>query len=459
MPLRILILAAGKGARMNSSHPKVIHPLLNKPMINYVLRTVKDLNSQKTYVVVGYKKELIENAVSESDTKIEFVYQKQQLGTGHAIKISKNAMGKYRGNVLILNGDCPGITSSTLKKLIKKHNETKSVISLITSVVKNSGGYGRIKRGVNGSINKIVEEKDANTEEKNIREINSGIYCVKTDFLWNSLNKIGSKNKQNEYYLPDIIEYAVKKKLKVSVLKISRPEEILGINNRHELAELELKLRYVVINKLQKAGVTIVDPSSTYISPDVKIGSDTIINPNTYIYGHTTIGSECVIGPNVYIENSKLKNNVVIRFSSFLNNCTIENSVTVGPFTHLRPEAIIGKNVRIGNFVEIKKSNIGIGSKVPHLSYIGDATLGKEVNIGAGSITCNYDGVSKHRTVIGDGVFIGSDSMLVAPVKIGKGSTTAAGSTITKDVEAYSLAIERNQQKIIKGWNKRKKKG
>ena len=458
MALRVLILAAGKGARMNSSYPKVVHPILNKPMINYVLDSVKDLNPQKTYLVVGYKKELIENAVSESTNKVEYIYQKKQLGTGHAIKITKSAMANFRGDVLILNGDCPGILPTTLKKLIAKHKKTKSDISLITSNVLNPKGYGRIIRDDQNTIQKIVEEKDATTHERRIDEINSGIYCINSEFLWNFIGKIKSNNNQNEYYLPDIIENAVSKDRKVSVLKISNPEEILGINNRQELSKQETVIRQTIINKLQIKGITVADPATTYISPDVKIGKDTVINPNTYLYGKTTIGSGCVLGPNVYIENSAIRDNVSIRFSSYLNSCKVDENVTIGPFAHLRPEANIGKDAKIGNFVEIKKSDIGTGSKVPHLSYIGDATLGNGVNIGAGSITCNYDGVNKHRTVIGDNVFIGSDSMLVAPIIIGKGSTTAAGSTITKDVEEYSLAIERNQQKTIKGWNKRKKK-
>ncbi len=459
MALSVLILAAGKGTRMNSSIPKVVHPILKKPMINYVLHSVQSLKPKKTFMVVGYKKELIEKAASVSNSSVEYVYQKQQRGTGHAVRISKTALAGFKGNLLILSGDCPGISSATLKKLIKKHSESKSSISLISSAVNKPRGYGRIVRDNFRNIQKIVEEKDASNEERKIDEINSGIYCVKTDFLWSSLDKLKSGNKQNEYYLPDIIENAVKNGRKVSVLKLTNSEEILGINNREELARQENLIRQSIIKKLQKKGVTVVDPATTYISPDVKIGKDTVIHPATYIYGKTNIGAGCEIGPNVHIENSVLNNSVEIRFSSFLNDCFVDEKVVVGPFAHLRPEAKVGKNAKIGNFVEIKKSEIGDGSKVPHLSYIGDASLGKEVNIGAGSITCNYDGINKHRTVIGDNVFIGSDSMLVAPIVIGKGSTTAAGSTITKDVEEFSLAIERNQQKTIKGWNKRKKKG
>ena len=458
MALRVLILAAGKGTRMNSSKPKVVHPLLNKPMINYVLDSVQKLKPQKTYLVVGYKKDLIENAVSASFKNVDYIIQKEQLGTGHAIKVSKNAIGKYKGEILILNGDCPGVLPATLKRLIDKHKKDKSAVSLITAKVSKPRGYGRIIRDNKGNISKIVEEKDSTLLQKKIDEINSGIYCVNSEFLWTSLSKIKSNNKQNEYYLPDIIENAVNSKKNVSVLKVSNADEILGINTRQELSMQENIIRENTINKLQRKGVTVIDRATTYIAPDVKIGKDTVISPNTYLYGNTTIGGECTIGPNVYIENSKISSNVNIRFSSYLDNCKVDQNVTIGPFAHLRPEANIGKDAKIGNFVEIKKSDIGSGSKVPHLSYIGDATLGKGVNIGAGSITCNYDGVNKHRTDIGDDVFIGSDSMLVAPVVIGKGSTTAAGSTITKDVEEFSLAIERNQQKIIKGWNKRKKK-
>lgn len=457
MAIRVLILAAGKGTRMNSSKPKVVHSLLNKPMINYVLDAVEKLKPQKTYLVVGYKKDVIEKAVSGSSCKVEYILQKDQLGTGHAVSTCKSSLEKYKGDILILNGDCPGILPSTLKRLVNKHKKEKSSVSLITASVPDPGGYGRIIRGESGSITKIVEEKDATSQHKKIDEINSGIYCVKSEFLWKSLSVLKSDNKQNEYYLPDIIENAVKNKGNVSVLKVSNANEILGINNRRELSLQEKIIRFNIIHKLQDRGVTVTDPATTFIAPDVKVGKDTVINPGTYLYGNTTIGRECNIGPNVYINNSKIKSGVEIRFSCYLNSCKVDDNVTVGPFAHLRPEANIGKDAKIGNFVEIKKSDIGRGSKVPHLSYIGDATLGRGVNIGAGSITCNYDGVNKHRTDIGDDVFIGSDSMLVAPVVIGKGSTTAAGSTITKDVEEFSLAIERNQQKTIKGWNKRKK--
>ena len=458
MPLRTLILAAGKGTRMKSELPKVIHPILNKPMVGYVLDAVNSLKPDKTYIVVGYKKEMISCFLGSVSANIECIFQDQQLGTGHAVSKAEPKLKSYRGDILIINGDSPAITRGELKKLVRNHQKTRSVLSLITSKVENPYGYGRIVRDSKNKIQSIIEQRDASGEEKKIREINSGIYCVKSKFLWEALKKLRSNNEQKECYLPDIVKYAVSKNLKVMTHNVSDSNEILGVNDKSELSILENYLKSKILKKLCTTGVTVIDPKSTFISPDARIGSDSIIHPNTYIYGKTKIGKSCVIGPNVYIENSVIGRNVELRFSSYLNSCKIENNVTIGPFAHLRPEAHIGNNSRIGNFVEIKKTKIGNGSKVPHLSYVGDAVVGQNVNIGAGTITCNYDGVNKHRTIIEDNVFIGSDSMLVAPVTIGKGSTTAAGSTITKDVDRDSLAIERSQQRIIKGWGRRKKK-
>ena len=458
MPLRVLILAAGKGTRMKSDLPKVIHPILNKPMLGYVLDAVNSVKPDKTYIIVGYKKEMINNIIDNGNLRVEYVLQNRQLGTGHAISRAESKLKSYRGNILIINGDSPAITGNELKKFVGKHSSTRSVLSFITSKVENPYGYGRIIRDKKNHIQTITEESDATAEEKKINEVNSGIYCVKSKFLWEALKKLRTNNRQREYYLPDIVEYAVNSNLKVTAHTVADSNEILGVNDKTELSNLENYLKARVLKKLYAAGVTVVDPGSTFISPDVKIGSDTVIQPNTYVYGDSKIGKSSVIGPNVYIESSVIGNNVEIRFSSYLNSCKIENNVTVGPFAHLRPEAYIGDNSKIGNFVEIKKSKIGSKSKVPHLSYVGDAIVGQNVNIGAGTITCNYDGVSKNQTIIEDNVFIGSDSMLVAPVKVGRGATTAAGSTITKDVDKDSLAIERGQQKIIKGWGKRKKK-
>ncbi|MGI9553592.1 MAG: bifunctional UDP-N-acetylglucosamine diphosphorylase/glucosamine-1-phosphate N-acetyltransferase GlmU [Thermodesulfobacteriota bacterium] len=458
MPLRALILAAGKGTRMKSDLPKVIHPILQKPMISYVLDAVNLTKPDKTYIIVGYKKELIEGIADGSNFKVEYIVQNKQLGTGHAISRAESKLKSYTGDILIINGDSPAISGNELKKFIDKHRRNRSVLSLITARVENPYGYGRIIQDSNSKIKSIVEEKDTSIEEKKINVVNSGIYCVRSKFLWEALKRLRLSNKQREYYLPDIVSHAVNNGHKVLNHNVADHNEILGVNDKAELSELEGYIKSRVHKRLYRAGVTIVDPKSTFISPDAVIGTDSTIYPSTYIYGKSKIGKSCSIGPNVYIDDSVMGRNVEIRFSSYLNRCKIDNNVNVGPFAHLRPEAQIGNDSKIGNFVEIKKSKIGSKSKVPHLSYVGDAVVGQNVNIGAGTITCNYDGVNKHQTVIEDNVFIGSDSMLVAPVKVGKGSTTAAGSTITKDVDEYSLAIERNQQKIIKGWNKRKKK-
>jgi len=458
MPLRTLILAAGKGTRMKSDLPKVIHPILNRPMLNYVLDAVSNLKPDITYIIVGYKKEMICSAVDNLSLNVEYVIQNRQLGTGHAISRAESKLKNFRGDILIINGDCPAITGNELKKFVSKHSKNRSTLSLITSEIENPYGYGRIVRDGANKLHSIIEEKDASLQIKKINEVNSGIYCVKSQFLWEALKKLRTKNRQKEYYLPDIVEYAVGKKMKITTHNVRDSDEILGVNDKAELSKLERILKFRILKKLYMAGVTVVDPESTFISPDVRIGSDTVIQPGTYIFGNTKIGKSCSIGPNVYIEDTAIGNNVEIKFSSYMSSCKIKNNVIIGPFAHLRPEANIGNNSKIGNFVEIKKSKIGNRSKIPHLSYVGDANVGNNVNIGAGTITCNYDGVSKHQTIIEDNVFIGSDSMLVAPVKVGKGATTAAGSTITKDVDRDALAIERNQQKIIKGWKKRKNK-
>ncbi len=458
MSLAALVLAAGKGSRMKSDLPKVIHPILGKPMIGYVLNAVRSAGPDRICVVLGYKGDVIRNYLDGLSSGVEYIVQSRQLGTGHAVSMAGSHLRSYKGNILIINGDSPAVTGGTLKKLIRGHVKSRSVLSFISSELECPGGYGRVVRDENKILKYVVEEKDASVKERRIREVNAGIYCVRGDLLWDALKHLRSDNRQREYYLPDIIGYAVKKGFKTSVHRVTDPDEILGINDRSELVNVESYLKERILKDLLARGVTITDPVSTFIAPDVKIGKDTVIYPGTYIYGNTKIGRSCTIGPNVYMENSTLGNDVSVKFSSHLEGCAVKNNVTVGPFARLRPEVRIGSNSKIGNFVEIKKSDIGNGSKVPHLSYVGDATVGKKVNIGAGTITCNYDGVSKNQTVIEDNVFIGSDSMLVAPVKIGRGSVTAAGSAITKDVEKDSLAIERSRQKTIKGWAKRKKR-
>ncbi len=456
MSLAVIVLAAGMGKRMKSEIPKVLHPLLGRPMLSYVLDSVESLSPRKTVVVVGHGSEEVRRF--SGSKKISYVTQSNQLGTGHAAKCASSELKNFKGNILILNGDYPLITSGTLKKFIIGHDKKKADLSILTALVDDPTGYGRIRRNDKNKVTGIVEEKDASKDEKLIDEINSGTYCVKSSFLWDALKKVNTINRQKEYYLTDIVEQAHKSSIRINASVVTDSDEVMGVNDRSELSYVESLLKWRTNEKLMKSGVTMIDPETSYISPLVKIGRDTTIYPNTFIYGSTQIGRNCVIGPSTWIEDSKLGNSITIKSSCYITSAIIKNNVIVGPFAHIRPEVVIMDGAKIGNFVEIKKSKIGTGSKVPHLSYVGDATLGKGVNIGAGSITCNYDGFNKYRTVLEDEVFIGSDTMLVAPVKVGKGSTTGAGSTITEDVPKDSLALGRARQTVIENWKRAPKK-
>jgi bifunctional UDP-N-acetylglucosamine pyrophosphorylase/glucosamine-1-phosphate N-acetyltransferase len=455
MELAVIVLAAGIGKRMKSRLPKVLHPVLGRPMLSYVIDAVRGVFPRRLIFVIGYGAESVKKTTNQN--QIEYVIQSEQLGTGHAVCCAKKTLQDFEGNIVILNGDFPLIRSETLKRFIDEHNRTMAAVSILTNVIDNPYGYGRVIRSAGGDILRVVEEKDATPQERKLKEINSGAYCVESGFLWEALEQIGTENKQQEYYLPDIVNVASRNGKKVIAFIAPDSEEVLGVNNRAELAAVEQIIRRRTNSSLLISGVTIVNSEVTYISPQVSIGADTLIYPNTFVYGNTKIGNGCVIGPCVWIEDSQIGNEVTIKFSSYINEALIEDRVTIGPFAHIRPETNILSGAKIGNFVEIKKSKVGRGSKVPHLSYVGDATLGEGVNIGAGTITCNYDGFQKHETIINDDVFIGSDTMLVAPVEIGKGATTGAGSTITKDVPPGALAIGRAKQVIIKDWKRKPK--
>ena len=453
MAYSFVVLAAGRGKRMKSEHPKVLHPVLERPMLSFVLDAVKKISPERIVVVVGFGKEEVKERI-QSD-HIEYVLQGEQLGTGHAVMCAEETLRGFRGTVVIVNGDFPLIRPETLSSFIEDHAKNAATLTLLTTALDNPQGYGRIVRDREGNILKVVEEKDAAPEEKGIKEINAGLYCVESDFLWRALEHINTENEQQEYYLPDIVNVAFQNREVVNGFAVSDSEEVLGVNDRVELANVERILRRRRNEELMLSGVTIVDPEVTYISPQVSIGGDTVIYPNTFIYGNTEIGNKCSIGPSVWIQDSKIGEGVTVKFSSYITESEIGDKVTVGPFAHIRPQVKISSEAKIGNFVEIKKSNIGRGSKVPHLSYVGDAEVGEKVNIGAGTITCNYDGFEKHKTVIEDRVFIGSDTMLVAPVKIGSGATTGAGSTITKDVPEGALAIGRSRQVVINEWKRK----
>jgi bifunctional UDP-N-acetylglucosamine pyrophosphorylase/glucosamine-1-phosphate N-acetyltransferase len=456
--LAVVILAAGKGKRMRSGLVKVLHPLLGRQMLGFPLECALDgLHSGKTVVVIGHQAEQIRTAFP--DPKITFVEQKEQLGTGHAVAMAEPMLKDFQGTILILSGDTPLITAQTLLEMVKHHRHEKATLTILTAFREVPTGYGRVIRGKGaaGKVQRVVEEKDATQQQQKIKEVNTGIYCVEAPFLFQALAALRADNAQKEYYLPDIIEAALRKKKKVATITAPDAVEVMGINTRAELAQAEDIVADRVRRHWMAEGVTIHDPGSVYIEPSVRIGRDTVIRPNCYLRGETVIGEGCRIGPQVEIVDSQVGNRVQIRFCTMITESRIADEAIVGPFSHLRPNCQLEKGAKIGNFVEVKKSRIGPGTKANHLAYIGDSEVGAGVNIGAGTITCNYDGYQKHRTIIEDGVFVGSNTALVAPVKIGKGASVGAGTTVTKDVPPYALAVGRARQKSIKKWAMKKK--
>ncbi|ACR80420.1 MULTISPECIES: bifunctional UDP-N-acetylglucosamine diphosphorylase/glucosamine-1-phosphate N-acetyltransferase GlmU [Kosmotoga] len=442
-----IILAAGLGKRMKSEIPKVVHSILGLPMINWVLRAVKKAGIENIIVVTGYKAEIVEALLPED---VKTVRQVKQLGTGHAVMVAQDAV--MDDEVIVLTGDAPLISPETLINLYKIRREKDYDVVVASTFQEDPTGYGRIVRE-NGKL-RIIEEKDASEEIKRIKEINSGIYVFKSDFLKDALKKINNNNNQKEYYLTDTVALAEKATAHV----IEDPTEVLGVNNRVQLAEIQKIAQKKINERLMLNGITIVDPDTTYISPDVEIGQDTVIEPMTFILGKTKIGNNCLIGPMTRIIDSSIDDSVSI-IRSEVEQAIIKSGARVGPFSRLRPGTTLLENTKIGNFVEVKKSTIGRNSKAQHLTYLGDATIGEDVNIGAGTITCNYDGVRKHQTIIENNSFIGSNCSLVAPVKIGEGSVVGAGSVITDDVPPYSLALGRGRQVIKEGRYKNKEKG
>lgn len=450
----VIIMAAGKGKRMKSNLPKVLHNLAGKPILNYVLKTVDQLKAKRKIIVVGYKSEKIKELIGD---KIEYAEQVKQLGTAHAVLQTKRLLSDFEGDVLILSGDVPFLNINTLTKFLKYHQDNKFSCTLITTTLENPYGYGRIIRDQGGEITGIIEEVDLSENEKVINEINSGIYCFKKEDLFLALDKIVPDNKQGEYYLTSTAKILLKDGLNIGNLMVKDCSEVLGINTRLDLANASQKVYQRVCKHLMLQGVTIIDPNSTFIDEGVKIGRDTIIYPFTIIEKDTKIGKSSLIGPYSHLIDSNIGEKVRV-WASIVEDSSIENGAIIGPYAHLRPGTVIKKGAKIGNFVETKKTTVGEGSKASHLTYLGDAIIGKRVNIGAGTITCNYDGKKKNKTIIEDEVFIGSNNSLVAPVKLGKASYTGAGSTITEDVPPDSLAIARAKQRNIKGWGKRRKR-
>ena len=441
--LNVVILAAGEGTRMKSETPKVLHPVAGHPMIKWVLEAVFALHPEHVYVVVGHQSDKVKEALK--DEKCTFVTQSQQLGSGHALQQVAKHLKSHHGDILVLCGDTPLVTHETLQKLIKVHHHEQNAATILSANVAHPFGYGRIYRMPSGLVYGIIEEKDATQEQKQIKEINSGIYCFSSPQIWSALKKVTPGNSKKEYYLTDTIAILAEDKGNVGAFHEAELDEILGVNTRADLSHAERVMRERILNSFMLAGVTIIDPASTYISRGVVVGRDTVIYPGTIIEGKTTIGERCHLGPYSMIQHSTIGNDTEVKYSC-VTEAVLHDKVTVGPFAHLRPGTVLKQQVKVGNFSEVKKSVIEAGSKVNHLSYIGDATLGRDVNVGAGTITCNYDGVQKHKTVIGDRVFVGSNVNLVAPVTIGADALLGAGSTITDDVPVKNLAIARERQ-------------
>ena len=436
-----VILAAGKGTRMKSELPKVVHKVNGVPMLKKVSDTLDETGVKKKIFILGHKKEDVLSEMGE----IDYIEQQEQLGTGHAVLIAKDEILKNKENVLITYGDSPLIKKETLKKMEEKFEKDGLDCIVLSCDVRDPFGYGRIILDENNQIVDIIEEKEADNEVKKIKEINVGVYIFKYESLLKALDKIDNNNEKGEYYLTDAIKILVKESGRVESFKIYDENEILGVNSKAQLAIAAKILRDRKNEELMDAGVILIDPSTTYIEESVFIGQDTIIYPNVIIQGKTVIGENCIIYGNTRIIDTKILDNVKIE-SSLVENSVIENNATVGPFAHLRPMTHLKENVHVGNFVEVKNSILYNDVKAGHLSYIGDAEIGKETNIGAGTITCNYDGQKKHKTIIGEKVFIGSDSVLVAPVTIGNNSMTAAGSVITNDIEDEQIAFGRARQ-------------
>ncbi len=451
-----VVLAAGKGTRMRSQIPKVLHRLGDRAIIDYPLGRLQGLCEQ-IVVVLGHQWDKVKDYLTHRYRGLEFVVQKEQLGTAHAVM---TAMGKVRGDkVLVLPGDMPLISRESLKKLIELSGDNHCV--LLACVLEDPTGYGRLVTS-GCEVEAIVEESEATPEERRIRLVNTGVYCFHRDVLEELLPLIKNDNAKGEYYLTDMV--ALMKERGYRCIYIEVPShEGMGINSRKQLAEVYRVMGELRARRLMEKGVTVLDPNNTHIGEDVEVGEDTVIYPYTFIEGKTTIGRNCTIGPFCVVRDCQIGDGVTINSHCVLEGARLEDGVSVGPFARLRPETVLKRNSRVGNFVEVKKSVIGENSKANHLAYIGDATVGKDVNIGAGTITCNYDGVKKHPTIIEDGVFIGSDTQLVAPVKVGRGSLIGAGSTITKDVPPDSLAVTRAPMRVIEGkgmrYYKRKKYG
>ncbi|MBH23895.1 MAG: UDP-N-acetylglucosamine diphosphorylase/glucosamine-1-phosphate N-acetyltransferase [Myxococcales bacterium] len=459
MSLSVIILAAGKGTRMCSALPKVLHPVLSRPMIGHVVGAARALGAERIVVVVGHGREQVEAYLTqhEGGPDLEFVLQAEQRGTGHAVLQAREALEGQAGDTLILSGDVPNLTVNTLDAFCEAAGRAKGPMAVMTCELGDPTGYGRIERAASGAVTRIVEHRDATPEQRAIREINAGIYLVDNGFLWQSVGELTTDNAQGEYYLTDLVEVASRGE-GASAFMVSEATEVQGVNTRAELARAEARARWARNHALMVAGVTMIDPATTYVDAWVEVEPDVLLEPGVRLTGRTRVEAGCVVRQGSVIEDSMVEAGAVIKPYCHLESAIVRRGAQVGPFAHLRQASDIGEGAKIGNFVEVKKSVIGAGSKASHLTYLGDAKVGVGCNIGAGTITCNYDGEHKHQTTLGDGVFIGSNTALVAPIELGDRAYVGAGSTLTQDVAEGSLSVARGRQRNIAGWADRRRK-
>jgi bifunctional UDP-N-acetylglucosamine pyrophosphorylase/glucosamine-1-phosphate N-acetyltransferase len=453
--LTAVILAAGEAKRMRSARPKVLHSLCGRPLIAYPVNAARALGA-RVVVVVGRAADDV-RAVVSSEGAAGFVEQKERLGTGHAVLQAHVACGDAPGTILVLPGDVPLLSEGTLRRLVDHHRRTGAAATLLTAEVPDATGYGRVVREQGRPVG-IVEHRDATASQRQIREIGTSVYCFDAQRFWPALAQVTPENEQGEYYLTDVIGILHRQGQRLEAVLTDDPAECLGVNDRKQLAELAGIMRRRILDRLMAEGVTVVDPATTYVDDTVTIGADSVLHPGVILEGRTAVGADCVVGAGCHVADTTIGDRVLLKPYCVLAASTVEDGAQLGPFCHLRPQSHVGANAKIGNFVELKKSRIGRGSKVPHLSYVGDTRMGEGVNVGAGTITCNYDGVGKHETVIGDRVFVGTNSSLVAPLTIGDGAYVAAGSVITKSVPPGALAVARGRQETREGWVARKQK-
>ncbi len=448
-----VVIAAGQGTRMRSDLPKILHPLGGLPMVGHVLEVCRRLGVKRTLVVIGHQAERVREALAAYP--VEFVLQEEQRGTAHAVLQTEAALQGFAGDVLVVNGDVPLLSDALVQRLLTTHAESRVLATAVTTRLADPAGYGRVLRDRRGAFRGIVEEVEATPAQRRVNEINAGIYCFNAPRLFDALHKVRPSSVKGELYLPEVLAILLKARARIATVLAEDSREVLGINTRGELAEAYGILRRRIVDRLMEAGVTCLDPATTHVSALAAVGRDTTLYPQVQLEGATRIGEGCTVHAGSRIRDSQLGNRVTVLDGCVILEAEIADECTIGPYAHLRPGNRLRRKVKIGNFVEVKKSVIGKGSKANHLTYIGDSLVGEEVNVGAGTITCNYDGVAKHQTIIEDRVFVGSNVELVAPVKVGKNATIGAGSTITKDVPEGTLAISRVKQKNIKGWGKK----